>query len=127
MVNDWLAKSKSAQPQTSRVSHEGRDGQRISLDMWGRAERQAIEAPVAQGRTAVRRDQAGASRSINDTAAAEAAAGVSADERNRTSTGCYPHKNLNLARLPVPPHPRQGRVYAHPAGGPAEEIMVAGG
>ena len=31
----------------------------------------------------------------------------SADERNRTSTGFYSHKNLNLARLPVPPHPRE--------------------
>jgi hypothetical protein len=34
--------------------------------------------------------------------------GSNADERNRTSTGFYSHKNLNLARLPVPPHP-QGR------------------
>lgn len=30
----------------------------------------------------------------------------SADERARTSTGFYSHKNLNLARLPIPPHPR---------------------
>lgn len=35
--------------------------------------------------------------------------GSNADERNRTSTGFYSHKNLNLARLPVPPHP-QGRL-----------------
>jgi len=32
-----------------------------------------------------------------------------ADERNRTSKGCYSHENLNLARLPVPPHPRGTR------------------
>ena len=44
---------------------------------------------------------------------------MNADERNRTSTPCYGHKNLNLARLPVPPHPLSGTGMIAAASGPA--------